>query len=102
MDTDRVREDSSDAAAKEPIEIPYGQLTPEALRGIIEAFVLREGTEYGARDFTLAEKVAQVSRQLERGEARIVYAEATRSVDIRATRNERGEARRPPAGSEVR
>jgi uncharacterized protein YheU (UPF0270 family) len=66
-----------------PVEIPYGQLSPEALQGVIEAFVLREGTDYGERDYSLAEKVEHVMRQLERGEARIFFDPDSESVDIR-------------------
>ena len=47
--------------------VPWDALSPEALNGVIEAFVLREGTEYGEREFALGEKVAAVRRQLERG-----------------------------------
>ncbi|HMK86593.1 MAG TPA: YheU family protein [Steroidobacteraceae bacterium] len=66
----------------EPIDIPHTDLSPETLRGLIEAFVLREGTDYGAREFTLEQKVWHVLRQLERGEAVIVYSPDTQSVDI--------------------
>jgi len=58
------------------------QLSPEALRAVVESFVLREGTEYGEREFSLDEKVAQVLRQLERDEARIVFDPQTQSVNI--------------------
>ena len=58
------------------------ELSPEALRAVIESFVLREGTDYGQREFSLEEKVAQVRRQLERGEVRIVFEPQTRSVNI--------------------
>jgi len=53
------------------------------LRAVIEAFVLREGTEYGERDYTLDEKVTHVEQQLRKGEAWIVYDPNTQSVDIR-------------------
>jgi uncharacterized protein len=66
----------------DPIEIPYAELSPGALRGVIESFVLREGTEYGARDYTLDEKVDQVLEQLRRGEARILFDPATESVTL--------------------
>jgi uncharacterized protein YheU (UPF0270 family) len=66
----------------EPVEVPIGQLSPEALRGVVESFVLREGTDYGDRAVTHEAKVSQVLRQLERGEARIVYDPLTESVDI--------------------
>lgn len=49
--------------------IPHRMLSPEALRGVIEAFVTREGTDYGAHDLPLATKVAQVRHQLDAGTA---------------------------------
>lgn len=65
-----------------PVAVPHGELSAEALRGVIEAFVLREGTEYGAHDVPLDDKVAQVLRQLERGEARILFDPVTESIDV--------------------
>ena len=65
-----------------PVAVPYGDLSAEALRGVIEAFVLREGTDYGERDVPFEKKVGQVLGQLERGEAQILYDPATQSVDI--------------------
>lgn len=65
-----------------PVEIPLDALSAEALQGLIEAFVGREGTDYGARERTLEEKVADVRRQLERGEARIVFDPDTESINI--------------------
>jgi hypothetical protein len=66
----------------EPVVIPHRELSSEALAGVIESFVLREGTDYGAREYSLEEKVAHVLRQLERGEAQIVFDAQTESVDI--------------------
>jgi uncharacterized protein YheU (UPF0270 family) len=60
---------------------------------VVESFVLREGTEYGAHDVSLEDKVADVLRQLDRGEAEIVFDPASESVDIVATRG-RGRPRR--------
>jgi uncharacterized protein YheU (UPF0270 family) len=67
-----------------PALIPIGPsaLSPEVLRAVVESFVLREGTDYGEREFSLEEKVAQVLRQLERDEARIVFDPETQSVNI--------------------
>jgi uncharacterized protein YheU (UPF0270 family) len=64
------------------IEVAYTDLSPDALRGVLESFVLREGTDYGEREYSLDEKVAHVLRQLERGEARIVFDPNTESVQI--------------------
>ena len=44
--------------------------------------MLREGTEYGERDVSLDQKVAQVTRQLQRGEAQIVFDPETESIDV--------------------
>jgi len=44
--------------------------------------VLREGTDYGEREFSLQQKVAQVREQLERGLARILFDPDTETVTI--------------------
>lgn len=75
----------SDERAREALEIPYRELSSDALRGVIEAFVLREGTDYGETHHSLEDKVQQVLRQLERKEARIVFDPNTESVDIVVT-----------------
>lgn len=66
----------------DPVIIPHTELSAEALQGVIESFVLREGTDYGSHDVSLQQKVAQVLRQLERKEAQIVYDPDTESIDI--------------------
>jgi uncharacterized protein YheU (UPF0270 family) len=70
----------------DPVAIPYTQLSAEALQGVIESFVLREGTEYGERDISLSEKRTHVLLQLERGEAQIMFDPQSQSVDIVVTR----------------
>lgn len=65
-----------------PIVVPHRELTADALRGVIESFVLREGTDYGEREYSLEEKVGHVLEQLERGEARIEFDPNTETVDI--------------------
>ena len=66
----------------EAIFVPYTELSAEALRGVLESFVLREGTEYGERDVPLERKVAQVLEQLRRREARIVFDPQSETIDI--------------------
>ena len=65
-----------------PVPVPHTELSQEALRGVVESFVLREGTDYGERDVPHETKVAQVIRQLERGEAQIIFDPVTQSVDV--------------------
>lgn len=71
-----------DEERAEPVAIPYTDLSREALQGVVESFVLREGTDYGDRDYSLEQKVAHVLWQLERNEARIVFDPNTETVDI--------------------
>ena len=40
----------ADHAADAAVPIPYQELSAEALRGVIESFVLREGTDYGQHE----------------------------------------------------
>jgi uncharacterized protein YheU (UPF0270 family) len=65
-----------------PIIVPHTELSPDALIGVIQSFVLREGTDYGAQEVDFDTKVAQVRRQLERREAEIVFDQNTESIDI--------------------
>ena len=65
-----------------PIVVPHTELAADALTGVIQSFVLREGTEYGEHDVPLETKVLQVRRQLERREAEIVFDPNTESIDI--------------------
>ena len=62
--------------------ISHYLLSPEALRGVIKAFVTREGTDYGVQDVPLATKALQVRQQLDAGTAVLVYDEDTESCTI--------------------
>lgn len=64
------------------IEAPHGTLSPEALHGVIEEYVTRAGTDYGTQERTIEEKVADVERQLQRGEAVIVFDTVTATTNI--------------------
>lgn len=62
--------------------IPLEQINEDTLTAIIEDFILREGTDYGAVDTSKADKIIQVKRQLKQGSAVIVYSELYESVNI--------------------
>lgn len=72
------------------VELEPSQLSPAALRGLVEEYVTREGTDYGGGagqagvegEWSLEEKVAQVLRQIDRGEARIVFDLESESASI--------------------
>ncbi len=53
--------------------IPFEQLSPDALHGLIEDFVTRSGTDYGDIEVSRATKIAQVMRQLKNGDVVIAY-----------------------------
>ena len=67
------------------MEIPWQKLTDETLTAVIEEFVTREGTEYGARDYGLAEKIGQVRAQLRDGKLGLDYDpdSATRQLFVK-------------------
>ena len=64
------------------VDVPLEALSDAALRALIESFVAREGTDYGLEERSLEAKVTDVRRQLERGEARIVFDPNTESINI--------------------
>ncbi len=71
-----------DSNTETPVIVPYTELSEEALRGVVESFVLREGTDYGEREFSFEEKVAHVLGRLENGEAQIVFDPESETVQI--------------------
>ncbi|HJN94722.1 MAG: hypothetical protein CMQ15_03555 [Gammaproteobacteria bacterium] len=64
------------------MEIPYTELSDEALRGIIEEYITREGTEYGTREFSLEQKIEHVRQQLLRREIKINFDAETQSCNL--------------------
>jgi uncharacterized protein YheU (UPF0270 family) len=66
----------------QPVVVPYTDLAPDLLHAVVESYVLREGTDYGEKEFSLEDKVAHVISQLKRGEARIVFDPETETVSI--------------------
>ena len=64
------------------VKIPYDQLSPEALQGVVEEFVTRDGTDYGEVEVPLETKIAQVMAQLKSGKAVIVFDQETESCTV--------------------
>lgn len=62
--------------------IPPERLAPETLTALVEAFITREGTDYGLEEFSLADKVEQVRKQLDKGEVLIVFDAETDSINL--------------------
>jgi uncharacterized protein YheU (UPF0270 family) len=66
----------------QPVVVPYTELAADLLHAVVESYVLREGTDYGEKEFSLEDKVAHVISQLKRGEARIVFDPESETVSI--------------------
>jgi len=62
--------------------IPFERISSEALQGLIEEFITREGTDYGWEEVALATKVEQVKQQLRRGDVVIAFDPARESVSL--------------------
>ena len=71
------------ADREEMLVIPHRRLSPEALTGLIEEFVTRDGTDSGYTRGSLIENVAMVRRQLDAGQAVIVFDNRTRTCNIK-------------------
>jgi uncharacterized protein YheU (UPF0270 family) len=64
------------------IPVPHTALADETLNALIEEFVTRSGTDYGPEEASLVRRIADVRRQLERGEAVIVFDPDTDTTNI--------------------
>ena len=64
------------------IEIPVERLNAEILNSVIEEFILREGTDYGAQESSMGNKIAQVRRQLDAGDVLITFDPATENCTL--------------------
>ncbi len=62
--------------------IPFKELSPESLRGVIEEFVTRDGTDYGESEIPLETKVRQVLNQLHAGKVVITFDKKTETCNI--------------------
>lgn len=53
--------------------IPFEQLSSDALEGLVQEFILREGTDYGVQEVSLEAKQAQIVGQLKSGRIVVVF-----------------------------
>ena len=70
-----------------PIEIQPAQLSEQALFGIIENFILREGTDYGTVEITFDKKMEQIRNQIENGEIKIIFDQGSETVGLLTARD---------------
>jgi uncharacterized protein len=63
-------------------KIPVNKLSPEALQGIIEEFISREGTDYGEIEASRETNFRQVKDKLENGLAVLIFDDETETTNI--------------------
>jgi uncharacterized protein YheU (UPF0270 family) len=64
------------------MDIPLEKLSAEALEGVIDDYILREGTDYGLQEVPLDKKRSDILRQLQNGKAKIVFDAETESITL--------------------
>ena len=62
--------------------IPVNKLSTVALKGVIEEFISRNGTDYGAIEASLETSFRQVKYKLENGLAVLVFDDETETTNI--------------------
>ena len=64
------------------LEVPSERLSEAALQGVVDDFILREGTDYGLKETPLQTKRDQVIAQLKAGTAVITFDPRTETCTI--------------------
>jgi uncharacterized protein YheU (UPF0270 family) len=72
-----------DADVTDYLELPADLLSREALHGVVEEFITREGTDYGQREHTFDEKRANVLRLIAAGEVAIIFDPKSETTTLR-------------------
>jgi hypothetical protein len=62
--------------------IPINRLSLEALRGVIEEFISRGGTDYGEVEVPPETRFRQVRHRLEKGLAVLIFDDETETTNI--------------------
>ena len=64
------------------MDIPYAEISEEALKAIIQEYITREGTEYGVEEYSLEQKIEQIKQQLLKGEIKINFDGETQTCNL--------------------
>ncbi len=64
------------------VKVPHNRLSPEALKGVIEQFISRDGTDSGHIEISFEKKFSNVKKQLDSGRAVILFDQTTGSCNI--------------------
>lgn len=68
---------------KQPtVIVPMKDLSPQALDGIVENFILREGTDYGNQEVSFEKKKEQIIKQIEKNKVLILFETESSSIHL--------------------
>jgi len=67
------------------LKIPCERLEAATLRALLEEMVTRDGTDYGTREQSLAEKMARLEAGVRDGEVILLYEEESQSWELVST-----------------
>ena len=62
--------------------VAWHQINSDTLHQLLEEFASRDGTDYGAYETSLADKVSQLEIQLKQKRILVVYSELHESINI--------------------
>ena len=65
-----------------PVEIPLDSLNADTLTHVLDSFIWREGTDYGAHDASHETKIKQLLSQLKKGDLKLIFDATSESVTL--------------------
>lgn len=64
------------------VQVPVARLDTQVLQALLEDFASRDGTDYGERELTLAEKAGNLRRQLDEGALCLLFHGPSEQWDL--------------------
>ena len=69
-------------AGEEALLIPWQSLSEEALCGVLEEYITRDGTDYGASELSLETRLQRARQQLKNGDVQLVFNSIEQSCQV--------------------
>lgn len=66
----------------EPLVVPIDALSSDALEGLIEEYVSRDGTDYGEMETPMYQRIAQIKRALRDNTAVVLFDSDSQTTHI--------------------
>jgi hypothetical protein len=82
MPSDESSDLGGESASQAAVQLPLEALAAETLRRVAEEIVSRDGTDYGAVEKTLEEKVENLLRELRAGRAALWFDPETQTTSV--------------------